>query len=1010
MKKSTWVLTTLLFSYFFSNGQETLSQQKPERLFQTGLDLLSHQEYGSCYETFESFLKVYPLSDFRTADAAYYKAFCALNLYHSDSEKLLEDYITSHPHYPKAITAYFDLGSFFYNEKNYAKASNYFAKVDFPALSNVQQNTGRFRWGYALFSQKKFKEAVDQFNTIKAGGGQYGPAASYYAGFIESTNGDFANALIDLKRAEANAAYATIVPVLIANVYYKQKDDTALLSYSEMVLAKEGISSSDEISLLAGETWFRKAAYSKALPLYEEYISTHEKTADKGVFYRAGYAALSTGNDAEAMSFLKASASDADSVGVYASYALGLLYLKQQDKRLALTAFETAKTFKKDQRLAEESLYQSSKINYDLGRADKAISEFEMILTDFPQSPHSQEVKELLSQAYVNANNYNKAIEYIDALPKRTPAVDQAYQKATFLKGTELFNKEDYAQAVQYFEKSLRFPVDATYAAEASFWCGEAYSIGKRYEQAIPLYQQALGNSSKPELTKDIRYGLGYAQYNLQQYDKALRSFTEYLSKSTVSDPNYKDGVIRLADCYYAGKSYPDALSFYKKAISLNSVDADYAHLQSGIILAVQRKYREAATEFDGVSKNPSSRYSDDALFQRAQLDFEQSSYGSAVDLYSKLINSSKSSRLLPYAYTRRGAAYYNLKKYNETANDYIAVLEKFPAHAAAQDLLLPLQEALNLANRSAEFDQFLTQFKQSNPDAKGIESVEFESAKSLYFNQNYPKAIEALSRYITGYVESPRLSEAKYYEAESYYRLKDFAKALELYQEIYKDASFTMLSKVVARIAELEFKQGRFENAVLAFQKLTIMAANKKEQYIAWNGLMESYYFLARYDSVVVFAEKILEQGNINVGAQNKASLFLGKSAMAKGDYEAAKDEFLATLNTSRDEYGAEAKYLLGEIFYLVKEYSQCNETLFALNKDFSSYTDWVGKSYLLLADSYLALGDKFQAKGTLKSLIENFPKQDVRDLAKEKLRMIEEDELKKKALEKSDTTGNEK
>ena len=110
------------------------------------------------------------------------------------------------------------------------------------------------------------------------------------------------------------------------------------------------------------------------------------------------------------------------------------------------------------------------------------------------------------------------------------------------------------------------------------------------------------------------------------------------------------------------------------------------------------------------------------------------------------------------------------------------------------------------------------------------------------------------------------------------------------------------------------------------------------------------------------------------------------------------------------RDEYGAEAKYLLGEIFYLVKEYSQCNETLFALNKDFSSYTDWVGKSYLLLADSYLAMGDKFQAKGTLKSLIENFPKQDVRNLAKDKLRVIEEDELKKKALEKSDTTGNEK
>ncbi len=1011
MKKSTLVLTVLLFGYYFSNGQETLAQQKPERLFQTGVDLLSHHEYGAAYKVFEEFAKVNSLSDSRKADAEYYQAFCALNLYHADGEKLLQEYIAAHPGYPKAITAYYDLANFFYAEKNFSKAINYFSKVDFPSLSNDQQNTGRFRWGYSLFSQKNLKESLDQFNTIKAQGGQYGPAASYYAGFIESSNADYPNALIDLKRAEANNAYATIVPVMITNVYYKQKDDNGLLTYSEIALARENVTSADEISLLAAETYFRKTDYKKASPLYDEYIESHENNADRGVLYHAGYAAAASGNDDNALRYLKSSASDADSIGVYASYSLGLLYLKRLEKPLALTAFELTKRFKKDMRLAEESLFQAAKINYELGKPDIAIGEFETLLSDYPQSAHATEVKELLSQAYVNANNYNKAIEYIDALPGRTPAVNRAYQKATYLKGTELFNREDYAQAVSFFDKSLGYPVDKELVADANYWMGETYSVGRKYDLAIPSYEHALIAASTPMLIRNIRYGLGYSYYNLQQYEKSLVNFKDFAGKSSSSDLNYLDGIVRLADSYYATKVYPEALTFYKKAILLNSVDADYAHFQSGIILAIQRRYKEADSEFEAVTKTPSSRYAEDALFQRAQLDFEQSSYSASVNLYTQLINSSKSSRLLPYALSRRAASYYNLKNYDLSANDYIAVFEKFPTHpVASQDLLVLLQESLNLSNRAGEFDKYLAQFKEANPDAKGIESVEFETAKNLYFSQNYTKAIDNLSRYLISYPESPRVTEVKYYEGESYYRLKDFTKSLELFQQIVVDGTFTMQNKVIARLAELEFKLGRYQNAVQAFQKLAVIATNKKEQSTAWNGLMESYYLLAQYDSTDIYARKLLEQGNVNVSAQNKASVYLGKTAMAKGDYETAKDEFLTTLNTARDEYGAEAKYLLGEILYLTKENKQCYETLLALNSDFASYPEWVGKSYLLLVDNFLATRDVFQAKGTLKSLIDNFPRTDIRDLAKEKLKAIEQDELKKKAVDKSDTTGNNK
>jgi tetratricopeptide (TPR) repeat protein len=159
-----------------SYSQNLLSQQQPERLFDSGLELVQHNQYGAAREVFSEYLSLATPSDAKRADAEYYKAFCALNLFHTDSEKQIEDFIKNNPAHPRATSANYDLGNFYYTEKNYKKASLYYSKVTFPSLSQEQQRIGRFRWGYSLFSQKFLKEALEQYNFNKAIGGEYGPA------------------------------------------------------------------------------------------------------------------------------------------------------------------------------------------------------------------------------------------------------------------------------------------------------------------------------------------------------------------------------------------------------------------------------------------------------------------------------------------------------------------------------------------------------------------------------------------------------------------------------------------------------------------------------------------------------------------------------------------------------------------------------------------------------------------------------------------------------------------
>jgi TolA-binding protein len=975
-------------------AQDQLARGRSETLFNKGLELINHSNFGAAREVFNKFLSSVNASDTRRPEAEYYLALCALNLGHSDAEKLIDAFIATYPSNPRSVTAYYELANFFFNQKNYSKAAPAYGKVEFAALSRELQSEGRFRWGYSLFNLRKLDEALAQFNYVKIQSSAYVAAASYYAGFIEYSNARYDEALADLRRAESNTSYAPLVPVIIANVLYRQQNYDELIAYHSSLSAKAGtIANFSEIAMLAADAHYFKRDYKNAVAAYENYLEKNAGKAPAQVLFRAGYAHYALGQDERAMQYLKPSASASDSVGCYASYYLGILYLKQGNKPYALNAFEHARKYKADKALHEESTFQFAKVLYDAGKPDQAINEFEQFLAGFPNSSHVIEVKELLAQAYVNGNNYNKAIEYIEALPTRNQPVNQAYQKATFLKGSEHFNKEDYTNAITFFQKSLAYPVNPVYTGLSAFWCAEALSTLRRYTDAVPLYQRvvALGTSVEPEILVRSRYGLGYAYFNQQQYEQALFNFKEFVSKGTRTLTIYADGVLRLADCHYVSKQYPEALAQYNRARQLNSPDDDYILFQTGVINGILRRYAEARTQFNLlVSTYPKSQYRDEAIFQRAQFEIEQGNYQAAADGLSQLIREAGGSRFLPYAYLRRAASYYNLKLYDKTVADYAALLQQFPTHPAAQQALIPLQEALGLAGRSGDFQNYLAEFKKANPDNKNLEVVEFESAKNLYFDQQYTKAIPALQAFIITYPQSPRLHDVKFYLAEAYFRQRDFDKAYPLYQELSSDPTFTLASRTVGRLAEVDFRQGKYERAISSYHKLERMATTKKDLYNAWSGLMESFFLLAAYDSVTTYANLIIEKGNINAGAVNKASLFIGKAAMARGNYDLAKDEFLNTLNTARDEYGAEAKYRLAEIFFNTGQHKPCYETLISLNADFAAYDEWVGRSYLLLADNFLAMNDSFNARATLESLIGKFPLQHIQDMAKEKLKKI--------------------
>jgi TolA-binding protein len=121
-------------------------------------------------------------------------------------------------------------------------------------------------------------------------------------------------------------------------------------------------------------------------------------------------------------------------------------------------------------------------------------------------------------------------------------------------------------------------------------------------------------------------------------------------------------------------------------------------------------------------------------------------------------------------------------------------------------------------------------------------------------------------------------------------------------------------------------------------------------------------------------------------------ATLYKGKDAYVRGNYEGAQGFFQQTIDNAKDISGAESQFLIGEVLHQQGKYRESNEILFTMPANFSVYEEWLGKAFLLIADNYMQLEEYLQARATLNSIIENTSSGVIANLAKAKLTSLDE------------------
>lgn len=995
MNKNILILGLIFLFPLTSFSQYAFVNSQADKIYQDGVEFFEQKQYTAAQNKFEEYRNHQDKSRLKADNAEYYSSLISIYLYHANGEKRVKSFVESNPTHPKAAEAYFELGNFYFREKNFAKAIQYYEKTNAEKLRGDDKTHFQFKIAYAYFSRRAFDEALPYFNRLKRRDNQYQSAANYYAGYIYFEQKEFNEALIDLERAAENDAYKISTANMIANIYYQKKQYDELINYAENLLPSLSRLEALNIKLIIGDAYFEQNKYEQANEYFEEYRNESKSKMDRELLYRMGYVAYQLENYKEAIKLFEEVGIAKDSLSQFNAYYLGELYLKEENYRFASNAYEQAKLLNFSEEIAEESHFQLAKLYLKQGNTTSAVNELSTFIEKYSRSSYLTQANELLSEAYLNSNAYDQAIKFLESIDNKSLKLKAAYQKVTFYQGAEFFNQANYYRAMQLFQKSVEYPQNKSLLGETYFWMGESYSTGKKYKDAISSYEKSMRNSSSSDnWYANLNYGVAHAYYNDKQFEKSLQYFKDYL-KNGKTATYYEDAVIRLADCYYVTKNYQLAINYYQRAIDEKNSNIAYAYFQKGVVNSIKGENKLANQSFDKVMKDYSnSNYYDNAIFQKAQLAFESGQYETAINGFSTLLKNLPQSPLRPYAYSKRALAYFNLQQYKNAEEDYTMILQNYLTHSTANGALAGLQELYSIMNKEGDLDQYLTAYKNANPNDGEVTKIEFDAAQSLYFNQKYDRAISSFKAYIDNYPEHSLTAEANYYLADSYYRNNQFDEALELFYQVVEENNTSFNKRSIQKIAEIELEKKEFDKARLYFTKLLDQAENKKDRYNAYTGLLEIAKAKSDYSKMIFYADIILEEAAVNANAVNEAYLNKGMANYYQGKYADAKVSFQNAVNAAKDEYAAESQYMIALMQYNSQNYQESINTLFELNKNFGSYAQWLGKSFLLIADNYFAMGEIFQAKATLNSIIENSDSRVLKDEAQLKLDIIEQEE----------------
>ncbi len=981
------------------HAQQTEFYRSEFKQYHDAIELMGHAQYEAARKAFESFI------DAQTNDrselyvnAAYYRAFCTMKLFHRDGERLMNTFTLDFPESVWLNPAIFELGRYNFNRRDFEDSYFYFQQLNTYDLDQYEKDEVKFKLGFSAFELGKMAEARGHFYDLKDKEGEYKGATNYYYGHIAYTEGNYQSALESFEKAAEDENFAPVVPYYIVQIYHHQQKYDELITYAQPILDSASTGKKEEIGRLLGNAWYQKQDYAQAQPYLELYM-TKATAATQEENYQMAYTYYRNKESKKSLEYFAKASRDDNKLGQIATYQMADAYVQLGERQYAQNAFKSASQMDYDSEVTEDALFNYAKLAYELSYDPfhEAIQAFERYLSTYPNSARKDEAYAFLLKVHLSTKNYKAAIGAIEKMKAPTSADRANFQLSAYNYAVQEMRKGNEEEAITYFKMAKKYKEDAQIAALSDYWTGDLMYRKGEYSKAVENYNTFMTNTASvgTDYFNTANYNIGYCHFKTGDYNASLTSFRKYTSSLKENPKRRNDALLRIGDLHLVRKEYDLAVKSYEEALSMNVINGDYALYNIGMAHGYKEDHvKKIASLNEMLRRFPETSLAPVARYELGDSYFLQNDLNNALSSLNIVIDDFGQSPYRKKALLKRGLVQYRMGKYDEAISSYKQVVSEYGVDAESKEAIAVLRSIYLDLGRINEYTDWLNKVPNYSISPAEIDSLTYQAAENLVAGGKCTEAINAFGDYLSKFPNGLFIVNANYYQADCAYRQNNFSVALKGFEYVAAQPVGKFSESALYGAAAIRFSNKEWQEALSHYEKLEQVATFASNKLEAQVGRMRCHNSLKNFLPALDAANQVIHNENTTDALITEARLVRGKIRLEQKEYEQAITDFKWLSEQSTSVNGAEGKYRLAEIALLQNRLDEAENHVFELVKNFNEFETWKIEGFMLLADVYIARKDYFQARATLQSVADNVEDQGVVTRAKAKIKEIDDAE----------------
>ena len=655
----------------------------------------------------------------------------------------------------------------------------------------------------------------------------------------------------------------------------------------------------------AARIWFNQADL--------DYLTMQEQ---EDYSFRTGYTHLQLGNKGEATRYFGLLSQNSTKYRDAADFYLGYIAYANSDYVGALQRFQRLKDHPE---YSEEVAFYTAQAAFFDGRLEEAVRLSESFINRYPQSEHRTELNRVLGNSHYRLGQAPRAIPYYEYYISH---IGRPLRGDAYFLGLSYFETGKYDQAVTLFQQAVG--VADALSQNAQLQLGQTYLKLQRKQLAQMAFEAATRDNFDPQVreTAMFNYALLAHETNFSVFSESITLFENFMREYPRSQ--YSDQVNDiLAETFLTTKDYNAALNAINRINNPGRriLEAKQMVLfQLGAQEFINGNMNQAVLHFNNSigTGNYDVKARNNAYYWRGESYYRMGNYSNATSDFRQFTQSaSAADENYALGWYNLGYSLFKQQQYGQavTAFEQYVTSETSRNKAEYADALNRIGDSYYFNRNFSDAERYYARAADANPAA--ADYAAYQRAFVMGLQRNYQGKITALDNLMRQYPNSQYIDDALYEKSRSLTMLNRESEAIAVLQRLVTDFPGSPLAgQGGVQLGQLYYNTGNYQQSITAYKKVISDLPGSDDARNALVSMETVYRDMNDIQSYVDYANALPGGMRITPSRQDSLTYLAAESVYMRGNRADAASSMSRYLQSfPNGAYNSDAHYYLGVI-----------------------------------------------------------------------------------------------